>query len=145
MYARYSDLHILVDGLCKEGMVSEAPRCDYYNTLINGLCKTGTQAWCSVFKRWNMRVNRCGDLQYNHRQLCKDRLVNDAWNSYLKCGSWHSTDVVTYNSIVHGQLNEATRLFKEMVGKDVMPDTVTSIFWLTGSAMKEWFQKLACL
>uniref|UniRef100_A0A6N2MDY1 Pentatricopeptide repeat-containing protein n=1 Tax=Salix viminalis TaxID=40686 RepID=A0A6N2MDY1_SALVM len=67
-------------------------------------------------------------------------------------------NVVTYNtiidnlanigySIVHGfcnlgQLNEATRLFKEMVGKDVMPDTVTFTILVDGLCKEGMVQKL---
>jgi pentatricopeptide repeat protein len=59
-------------------------------------------------------------------------------------------NVFTYNSIVHGfcnlgQLNEATRLFKEMIGRDVMPDTVTFTILVDGLCKEGMVSETRCL
>uniref|UniRef100_A0A6N2MS04 Uncharacterized protein n=1 Tax=Salix viminalis TaxID=40686 RepID=A0A6N2MS04_SALVM len=153
--------NILVDGLCKEGMVSEArcgkikdavelfnemvrrghePNVINYNTLINGLCKTGnTSMAVHVFKKMEQHGCKPDVVTYSTiiDNLCKHRLVNDAMESYLKCwiGAFNKCSYLQLHSPWFcnlGQLNEATRLFKEMVGKDVMPDTVTFTILVDG-------------
>nr|XP_025669889.1 pentatricopeptide repeat-containing protein At1g62910-like [Arachis hypogaea] len=105
-----------------------------YETLINGLCKSG-ETRVALQRLWKMEGQfvKANLVMYNIvvDGLCKGGLLNDALDLYFNMlGRGISPDIVTYTSIIYGfchinRVDEAMNLRKDMFLKNIVPNIVT--------------------
>uniref|UniRef100_A0A6N2MZ60 Pentacotripeptide-repeat region of PRORP domain-containing protein n=1 Tax=Salix viminalis TaxID=40686 RepID=A0A6N2MZ60_SALVM len=125
-------------------------KCYTYNALMDGYClRREMNEAKKVFEI--MVRNGCAPDVHSYNILINGYCKVEGWkrqnHSLLKCLIKHCLLIlsVTYSTLMQGQLNEATRLFKEMASRDVMPNTVTSLFWLWTLQRRNGFRSSACL
>lgn len=133
---------ILINGLCMKGdlegvfaLLDEMGRREIelgsvtYNTVINGLCKTGR-----IDKADEISRGFCGD-NYTYSTLLhgfmKEKDVTGVKETKKRLeAAGFSIDVVTCNVLIKamfvvGMVDEASKLFKEMIKKGIVPNAIT--------------------
>ncbi|XP_020109918.1 pentatricopeptide repeat-containing protein At1g09900-like [Ananas comosus] len=139
-------LNILFDCLCRESKVSEAKRLlegsdalgwvvdsFFYNTLMSRLFDVGEldavlELLASMFKK-GIPPDAC-TFTVVIRTLCKSGKLAEARNVVERGGSFVASDVVMFNTLLHGfyaagNVEEVRLVYEEMLGKSVVPNNFT--------------------
>ncbi|KAM7462407.1 hypothetical protein LguiA_030528 [Lonicera macranthoides] len=105
------------------------PNAATYGTVINGLYKSGNSKIAiellSIMETFNFEADvYCYNMIID--SLCKVRIVSHAMNLLVELTeNGISPNVVTYNSLIQGQMEEARKIFNSMVNGGLLPDIIS--------------------